>query len=447
MKSKLILLAFLALLTLMPRARAETPDFSSCKALRQESSYKKYDEFMYLFQGKDGWFFRTKQDLKSDFKISDDKLALFKRFAEALKSKGTELVIAFPPTRAMAASKFLPDNEPLLKEYDPAVASKNYADLIAAMNAGGVHIAGTPDVKTADGYFYKLDMHWTTAGAKEMAEAVAMKIKTLPVYASLKKTEFVTTQEKDGTNEGHYVEALTGICGIKLADEVAKQERTKPRDSGHDKGALFDDKGVPEVVLVGTSNSNRDDFDLNFSGSLKQALSTDVYNAAIAGGGIDDAVLAYLSSDMYRKSPAKMLIWEIPGYYNLNGEAMAKALTEALPNVYGECETALAESAPVSLGGGSATLIDGLDAKNLEAGKYYFALGFDKTVRKKFELTLDRGEKGPATVKFSENRSPDKKSFYFAPSASEVPALKSLAIKPSGEMKGMKVTAYICPLP
>lgn len=428
--------------------QAATPDFSKCDKLSDESAYKdKYEDFMFMVPGKDGWFFRTKQDMTSDFKVSDKGIEKFKRLSALLKSKGTELVIAFPPTRGIAAAKFLPDNNALLKGYDPAVATRNYANLIATMNKNGVQMVGTPDVKAGGDYFYKLDMHWTTAGAKEMAEAVAAHIKTMPVYKDLRKTEFVTKREKDGINEGHFNKPLQGLCGEKLPDEVAVQERTSVKDSGHDSKALFGDKGVPEVVLVGTSNSNRDDFDLNFSGALKQSLSADVYNAAIAGGGIDDALLAYLASDMYKKSPAKVIIWEIPSYYNLNGEVMMYSLKQAIPATYGMCATAIAEAGPVALGTSEQKLLTGLDTKQITAGQYYLALDFDKAIRKKFTVNFQYADEGEKKVKFRDSRNPDKKSAFYAPDAKEVRTLKAVTIDPGKDMDGVKVTAKICALP
>ncbi len=446
MKIKWILIATFAFFIFAPLAHAETPDFSSCKALRKEAFYRRYEEFMYLFEGKDGWFFRSKKDLRLDFRISEDRIAQFKRLSDALKSKGTDLVIAFPPTRAIAAAKMLPDHEPLMQGYDSRLAVQNYAKFIRDMNRAGIHIAGTPAAVTADDYFYKLDMHWTTAGAKEMAQGVAAKVKDLPVYASLKKTEFVTENVLDGINEGHYAKALNAICGTKLGNEIAQQERTKQKDYGHDANALFGDQELPEVVLVGTSNSNRDDFDLNFSGALKQFISTDIYNAAIAGGGIDDAIIAYLSSDMYKKSPAKVLIWEIPGYYNFNGEAMESALAEILPNVYGDCTNPLAESEPYYLGPDEYTMLEGLDTKNLVAGKYYLSIAFDKSVRKKFELSLGRNDADPMIVKFANNRSKDKRNFFYAPVAWHLP-FKSVTIRPSRETISFLMTARVCPFP
>lgn len=450
-KAMVLLLAFSFLVVwggLSPAMAGETPDFSECAALRDEKAYgKKYEDYMYLLQGKDGWFFRTKQDLRMEFKADEDSRALFGKLITALKEKGTELVIAFPPPRGIAASAFLPKaNEPLMKGYDPEVARENYRKFIQAMNEAGIRIVGVPDVKAEDAFFYKTDMHWTTAGAKKMALAVTEIMKKLPDYESLRKTEFVTSPAPDGLNEGHYNEALKALCGKEAPKEKAVQERTEPREKGGDKTTLFKDQPVPEVVLVGTSNSNREDFDLNFSGSLKQALSADVFNAAIAGGGIDDSMLAYLSSDMYRKTPAKFIIWEIPGYYNLNGEAAADALNQIIPAIYGDCKKPLAESAPIVLDGKEVSLLDGLNGKRLESGKFYLSLSFDKPALKKFKIVITGADGEEKTFKFSGSRNPDNKSFFHAPDT-EGAAPASIAIQVTDEIKGYKAKVKLCAMP
>lgn len=430
-------------------AEEETPDFSSCAALRDEKAYgDKYEDYQYLLQGKNGWFFRSKQDLRSEFKIDKESMALFIRLVSSLKDKGTELVIAFPPPRGMAASAFLPKaSDPLMNGYSAEVARNNYKEFIRIMNDAGIHMAGVPDIKTKDAFFYKTDMHWTTAGAKETAQAVAEVVRGLPVYASLRKTEFVTSPAKAGTSDGHYNEALKALCGKKAPEEIAEQEETKPKGTGHDNAALFEDQPAPEVVLTGTSNSNREDFDLNFSGSLKQALSTDVLNTAIAGGGVDDSMLAYLTSASYKTNPAKLIIWEIPGYYNLSGEMFEAALRQIIPAVYGDCDAPLAEKDSLSMEGKEVTLLDKLETQQeLIPGKFYLSLSLDKPALKKLKVVFIDANGKKENFKFSASRNPDNKSFFYMPSG-KMALPSSIHLEVSKEIKGYKAKAKLCAIP
>jgi alginate biosynthesis protein AlgX len=73
----------------------------------------------------------------------------------------------------------------------------------------------------------------------------------------------------------------------------------------------------PDVVLVGTSNSNGA-MDFNFAGFLEEYLGHEVANLARSGGGYDGAIMDYLASEAFTLNPPTLLIWEVPGYYSLN---------------------------------------------------------------------------------------------------------------------------------
>ncbi|NBV29476.1 hypothetical protein EBS02_10795, partial [bacterium] len=81
---------------------------------------------------------------------------------------------------------------------------------------------------------------------------------------------------------------------------------------------LFQSDKAPEIVLIGTSNSVNSSSYSNFDGFLKEALGTDVLNLSKTGGGFSDSMAEYLNSDQFKKSPPKIIIWEIPSYYDLN---------------------------------------------------------------------------------------------------------------------------------
>lgn len=448
MKSALLKILTAILLFSAAPAGAETvPDLSSCKALQSESAYgKKYNDHMYLVQGKDGWIFRTEQDFRTEFKVNTDDVTTFRKLSDALKKKGTVLVVAYPPTRGMAAADKLPSDNSLAKGYDPATATRNYTTYIQAMSAAGIHIVGTPNPRIGADYFYKADQHWTTEGAAEMAQAVGAAIKALPVYQTVRKTEFATTPGAGGTFEGKFSAAIKDICNQKMPDEKANVTQTAPKGTGSDDASLFGDMPDPDIVLVGTSNSNRDELDMNFVGSLKQALSADVYNAAISGGGLDDSILAYLSSESFKKNPAKILIWEIPGYYDLGGEDAGKTLQQAIPAVYGDCQTAIAESGPLTLDGDDIELFKNLESKQIHAGEFYIYLSLDKPVKKKFPITFVKADGDKKIVRFTSSRNPDNRSFFYALGGKNMSPIRSISLEPTKEMDGHTASARLCKL-
>ena len=83
---------------------------------------------------------------------------------------------------------------------------------------------------------------------------------------------------------------------------------------------LFADLPEPQIVLVGTSNS-KGRLKFNFDGFLAHYVGAAVNNKAKSGGGFGGALKDYLSSEDFKQSPPKVLVWEIPGYYSLNETA------------------------------------------------------------------------------------------------------------------------------
>ncbi len=455
--AKFLLLATLFAAGFSHPARAEeaapvpvsVPDLSTCTALSDEKSYENdFDGLIYLVQGKDGWLFRTKQDLRAEYEMSEEATPDFQILTKALRKKGTEFVIALAPTRGMAAHDLLPMSNPLVKDYKVEDVKKSYTDFIAAMNTAGIPTVGTPDLKAGANYFYKTDLHWTTEGAREMAEAVATYIKALPVYAGLKKTEFVMTPAPDGEFEGNFTEAIEKLCNAKMPLEKATQIVVEPKKAeGDEQAALLGDQAEPEVVLVGTSNSDRDDFDMNFSGSLKEFLGADLKNRAIAGGGLDDSILAYLSSEDFRKNPPKVLIWEVPGYYNLHGDAAKKALKQLIPAVHGDCgASAIADSGELAINSDKVPLFDAAALEKVRGKEFYLALSLDQPTQKGFSVQLDKSDNKNQKAKFSSSRNPDNKSFFYALESSETVVFTDAVLNAPKEMQGKKITARLCPL-
>ena len=276
-----------ALIILFPQIVQAQSQYS-CGALREEASYgSEYKDLKYLLEGKEGWLYRSGQDLQADYTFRHGNEMLLQKLTKGLKSKGIDLVIAFPPTRGIAGYQFAPLIDPLAGGFDPAMALRGYKKMIEELNKDGVHIVGTPEVKARDAYFFKADHHWKPAGADEMAQAVAAYIKALPSYAGLKKTEYKTVALPEKTNDPTFGPAIQAICKKTVPPEKVVLTETSPVAAAEGDAILGDNKA--EIVLVGGSNSNREINDLNFSGRLKEYLSTDIYNAAISGGGIDDA--------------------------------------------------------------------------------------------------------------------------------------------------------------
>lgn len=244
-----------------------------------------------LVQGTDGWLFNAQQDLVSHFDISAENLSLLRQLTEVLRAGGSELVIAYHPLRSMAAIKHVPMNHPLVIErnYDPAKALQSYSDLIKKLNSDEITAVGTPEFKSGEDYFRKFEFHWSPQGAREMAYAVT---------EAIKRRGWVRQS----------------------ANKAAPELLENPADI--------------KITLIGTSFTNVP----AYQDAIYEFLGgANIWNAAINAGGMDDSLLAYLASPIFRQTLPRVLVWEIPGYFSLGSNEMTVTLRSAIAAVYGNC--------------------------------------------------------------------------------------------------------------
>jgi alginate biosynthesis protein AlgX len=419
-------------------------DFNQCKALRSAEAYAKYENYQYIFPGQDGWFFRTKQDLWTKYSVKKN-IPLFQDFVRVLKGRGTDLVIAYMPTRGVAVRNKLPVGNDLMKDFDPQAVQRDYEGVIRTLNTSGIRTVGLSDFTHGDTYFYKADHHWSRAGADAMAKALTEAIKNLDSYKALPKTKYeLLPDDKPAEVDGSFNAVLNAICLMKAPTQEDHMVHTQ--GGAVDEDTLFGNGALPAVALVGTSNSKKQNNDVHFDDLLRAYLSTDIYNAAISGGGLDDSILVYLSSDDFQKNPAKILIWEIPGYYDLDGGDMRNLLAQASAAVRGPCN-AQAQVSNVSqkLQTQNVSLFTGLETKSLQDPYVY--MRFDKPFRKKFsiETHYNNGEK--ATFRFNRSKFyPADGAFYYKLPRRDEP-ISSVSLKVPSNMQDMSVKAQLCATP
>jgi len=156
--------------------------------------------------------------------------------------------------------------------------------------------------------------------------------------------------------EGSLQVAWRRICEQGFADQYVDEFVTEMAeegdllgDDGNSAAALFSDDALPDITLVGTSFS-QGAANYNFAGYLKQYLSADVMNEAMAGGSFDGALMQYLLSDTFRDHPPKYLLWELPAYHAMNSEVFYR---QALAMADDGCRNKthwLRQSTPLQLG-------------------------------------------------------------------------------------------------
>jgi alginate O-acetyltransferase complex protein AlgJ len=171
--------------------------------------------------------------------------------------------------------------------------------------------------------FLKSDSHWTEQGAQAAAVAVGKEVQRLKVVATPVQA-LVIDQRVDIKRPGDLIR-LAGVdwifealqpqldmaqktsfkVGSQTNDLTGVMATATPRAQTDD---LFGDADLPNIVVIGTSFSRTS----NFVPFIEQALNAKVANLARDGGDFSGAMNIYLSSVAYKKTPPKLVIWEIP---------------------------------------------------------------------------------------------------------------------------------------
>src|SRR5690606_40604018 len=120
--------------------------------------------------------------------------AQLKRFRDALKARGVELLIVFQPTKGLVnRRKLTPEWQ---ARFDWETARANYIKTIGEFRKLGIWAADYSPLFDEQGqdtdFFFKDDHHWTPRGAHDAAKLTAEVLKQIPAYADMSKKEFVT---------------------------------------------------------------------------------------------------------------------------------------------------------------------------------------------------------------------------------------------------------------
>lgn len=307
------------------------PCCNLCSRASSSAAYntKFLESFITLSQGRDGWLFRS-DDLRTTFGPNEEGYRELRRLAAALKRRGVDLVAVYQPPRAMLHRDKLP--RALARSYNYDLARFSYGATLERFRKAGLVV---PDLtrllgdRSGEPFFFRGDHHWTPHGAQRTARVVADAIEKLPSYRRMAKGRFTTERTGILMKKGTLYKAATLICGAGYPEQFVDRFATSSADNAD----LFGETEVPPITLVGTSNS---DSAYNFAGFLSEYVGVDILNASVAGGRHDGALLQYLPSDDFQKSPPKVLIWEFETNHNLSQQPFYR---QAIPMVTNGCRS------------------------------------------------------------------------------------------------------------
>jgi hypothetical protein len=440
-----------------------------CRKLQDERVYDENDlePYKMLISGTDDWIFRSDNDFRTNYTLTPAVQESLLRLQRAMKSKNIDLVIAFPPARGLVhAAHIRPKDQ---KTYMPDVdkAWANYEQSIMALRAKGLNIVGVSKAQTTDDFFYKRNHHWTATGAYSMARNVSAFVKTLPSWKEIPKAQFKTTATDPAPIESSFEKAFKKICDSKLPPEEAKNYTTASVQAATSEQSLFNEQDPQQVVLLGTSNSVQDSSMANFEGFLKEGLSTDIMNLSYIAGGIDTSIISFLNSAAYKNGGARIVIWEVPGYYDFN-IMDDKLFAQLVPAVNGSCSNeALAVINAGPFEKGRTTLFDFTSGKPVGAtpasatampvetvaipdqfGEKYVHISFADGVKDSFRLRFDYGNAGTQVQEFnrSDNYPTDGEFYTMMPQSSDSARLKKIILETKNGIPGNQAQVEICPL-
>ncbi|MDH5722400.1 MAG: hypothetical protein OEY94_03645 [Alphaproteobacteria bacterium] len=418
-------------------------DSQSCMALLEEESYKKNENQKFMVPGKDHWIFRTQQDFYPVYKYRENKAELYRIFAESLRLKGTELVIAYLPPRSVLASDKIISGNKHIEDFDVDELKSQFYGLLEAFQNKGVNLTSISYSEDGYKYFNWADHHWSTEGARAMAQSVSAIIKETDQWKDLPKEKFTTVRKGGKVYDGLYGKVIRDICGF-----VPYPERDYVYETTKEVGDLFGESNPP-IVLIGTSNSKRGEFNSNFDGFLKEDLSLDVYNVALTGGGMDDSVIGYLESDTYKKQKPAFLVWELPSYYNLGGSGMEMALRRAIPAALGPCEEPILTFGPEPITGKRIRVVSEIEKQKIRTDHVYLELKFDRPLKKDISISIKTTDRKTKLVKFeSPHEGKEDHLFFLLTGEDDESFLYSVAVNNSKQnFEGVNVTAKLCSLP
>ncbi|MEZ5667935.1 MAG: hypothetical protein R3F55_10980 [Alphaproteobacteria bacterium] len=378
-----------------------------CSGLDLAESYDGSEGLAVVSVGRDGYLFSTTRALNELSPYSRESFHYIRRLAEALKWRGTNLVMAVTPPRGVVLHAFMDPDRPEHAAFSPERTYANYSANIEVLRQAGVIAPNLLDAVLVDDpvlrtavYFHD-DFHWAPQGARLSAEAIAQAIRAHPDAARLTAHDFALESLGFRDTYGPYSDAVDQICGVRPPSKRYEFFATPEAPAGPATSAdlLIDEPAessesllfgpVEEnIVLVGTSFSQRVNNDANFPGMLAHYAGAFVDNRAVAGGGLTTTIEGYLRSRDFQNQPPPFLVWELAAYYDIDGEpAFFRAV---IPEALGECAAADAvASGAAELRDGRAVLVAAAGGAPIPVDRTFLFLEVDDLSLVKFTLEIE----------------------------------------------------------
>lgn len=347
--------------------------------------------------GKNEWlFYRYELSDAPDAAMTEVSLGLIQRFNKVLAANGVNMVVAMVPLKMRVYAEHLPDNMKI-NDY----MRGNYTRMSQALQAAQVNVIdlntaflNSPKRNSDTPLFFRLDTHWTQAGAMLAAETIKAGIDTHPTLkAALEATPEETFKLNVGTRKRpskgrDLVEQLPPNALTFAPEQIAPVSVIRARPPKED---LLGNRAPLGITLVGSSYSR--DW-TGFSDALRYVLQRDILAIGVgADQGSWVGMESYLRDDAFQTKAPRMLIWEMPERdmrappdYRFRDARYLSNNTEWLLRVSAWVQTSCRASAVIATVLPVGLAASGVNAKvgNVSIGptsdKEFIEIGFDKPI-------------------------------------------------------------------
>ena len=266
--------------------------------------------------GKNDWlFFRYEFALPSDLKDTQATVQLLQKTNKLFNDNGVALALVIVPSKIRIYAQHLPDS----KKLDSHTADK-YENVAKMLTDGGVNVVNlnqpflnSPLRNSDTPFFFRLDTHWSPAGALLAAQTVKAEIDKNPTLkaalAATPEAEYTFSWSKRKIN--HRSRDLVNLLPKETQNFPAEQillfksDRVQATQAG-----LLNAGDNVAITVIGSSYTNKN---TGYPDGLRYTLQRDVLDISIpVDQGPWVGMESYLRDDAFQTNKPKLIIWEIP---------------------------------------------------------------------------------------------------------------------------------------
>lgn len=266
------------------------------------------------FVGKNEWlFYRVEYSTAADQAATNTSMDLIRRFNKLLERNGIAMAFVMVPLKVRIYSEYLPEDAKI----NPYMA-ENYDFMARTLRAGQVNVIDlntpfmtSPKRNSDMPFFFRLDTHWSPAGAMLAGQTIRAGIEANP---ALKTALDAVPEVRYDLHEGaRKVDSISrGLIGLlpEGAPTFAPEQEIQFTAERRASRSLLEGGADAGVTLMGSSYSAPW---YRLPDALRYMLQRDVLAISIeATHGSWNGMETYLRDDSFQTNKPRLLIWEMP---------------------------------------------------------------------------------------------------------------------------------------